>query len=142
MPSSWADIAAKKRKSTNDKIPKTWLIPKDKFPPETQRNVLAVPRECDILTEREVMITETGMADALQYLRSGKWTAKEVAMAICKRAAIAHQLTNCLTEIFFDEGLERAKELDEYLKLHGKPIGPVSHRRFFTKSSYMVFQSH
>lgn len=71
------------------------------------------------------MITETSMADVLRHLRSGKWTSKEVTTAICKRAAIAHQLTNCLTEIFFDEGLQRAKELDEYLKVNGKPIGPV-----------------
>jgi amidase len=126
MSSSWSDIAAKKRQSTNDKIPKKWLIPKDKFPSEAERNVLSVPRDCGILNEREVLITETSMADALQHLHSGKWTAKEVTVAICKRAAIAHQLTNCLTEVFFDEGLERAKELDEYLKIHGKPIGPVS----------------
>lgn len=67
------------------------------------------------------------MADTLQYLRSVKWTSKEITLAICKRAAIAHQLTNCSTEIFFDEGLETAEGLDEHLKEHGQPIGPVSH---------------
>lgn len=65
------------------------------------------------------------MADVLQYLRNGKWTAREVTEAICKRAAIAHQLTNCLTEIFFEEALARAKSLDEHLRKDGKPIGPV-----------------
>jgi len=125
MSSSWSDIAAQKRKSAIAKIPRDWILPKDKFPLESERNVLSIPRTCAILTEREIMITETSMADTLQHLRSGKWTSKEVTIAICKRAAIAHQLTNCLTEIFFDEGLERAKELDEYLKENGKPIGPV-----------------
>jgi len=125
MASTWSDIAAKKQKATFDKIPKDWLLPKDKIPPECERNVLHVPKTSDILTERELMITETSMADALQQLRSGKWTAEEVTEAICKRAAIAHQLTNCLSEIFFEEGLARAKELDEHLQKHGKPIGPV-----------------
>lgn len=30
--------------------------------------------------------------------------------------------TNCLTEIFFDEALERAKFLDEYIAREGKPM--------------------
>jgi amidase len=143
MSSSWSDIAAQKRKSAISKIPRDWLLPKDKIPPESERNVLSIPRTSEILTEREILITETSMADTLQHLRSGKWTSKEVAMAICKRAAIAHQLTNCLTEIFFDEGLERAKELDEYLKENGKPIGPVEETpvniilRVVTRPSYL-----
>jgi amidase len=125
MSSSWLDIAVKKRKATFDKIPPKWIIPKHKLPDDSERNVLAVAAKCDILTERDALITETGMADVLQHLRHGEWTAREVTEAICKRAAIAHQLTNCLTEIFFDEGLARAKELDDYLREHGKPIGPV-----------------
>jgi amidase len=125
FPSNWSDIAANKRKASTNKIPKDWLLPKDKIPSKSERNVLSIPKTSGILTKREVMITETSMADVLQYLRSGEWTSSEVTLAVCKRAAIAHQLTNCLTEIFFDEGLETAKELDEYLKEHGKPIGPV-----------------
>jgi amidase len=30
-----------------------------------------------------------------------------------------------LTEIFFDQAFERAKELDEHLKKTGKPVGPL-----------------
>ena len=125
MSSSWSDIAAKKRKATFDKIPQKWIIPKNMLPDDNERNVLAVATNCDILTEREILITETGMADVLQNLRRGEWTAREVTEAICKRAAIAHQLTNCLTEIFFDEAHARAKELDDHLREQGKPVGPV-----------------
>lgn len=32
--------------------------------------------------------------------------------------------TNCLTEIFIEQALARAKEVDDYLKKNGKPIGP------------------
>jgi amidase len=129
MSGSWSAIADKKRRTTLDKIPKKWLLPESKVPSESQRNVLSIPQESEILTEREIMITETSMADTLGHLRCGKWTAKEVVEGICKRAAIAHQLTNCLTEVFFDEALARANELDEYLREHGKPIGPVEARR-------------
>ena len=70
------------------------------------------------------MITETSMADTLQYLRSGKMTSKEVTLAICKRATIAHQLTNCLTEIFLMMDW-RGRMSWTSIKEHGKQIGPV-----------------
>ena len=125
MSTHWSEIAAAKRQGAFNKIPEKWRLPNEMAAHESQRNVLDVPRNSGILTEREIMITETEMADALQNLHSGKWSAHEVTEAICKRAAIAHQLTNCLTEIFFDEALIRAKELDEHLRTHGKPVGPV-----------------
>jgi Asp-tRNA(Asn)/Glu-tRNA(Gln) amidotransferase A subunit family amidase len=42
-----------------------------------------------------------------------------------QRAAIAHQLTNCLTEVFFDNALKRASELDAHLASGKTPIGPL-----------------
>ena len=30
-----------------------------------------------------------------------------------------------MTEMFFDQALERAKHLDEYLEKEGKPMGPL-----------------
>ena len=42
-----------------------------------------------------------------------------------QRAAIAHQLTNCLTEIFFDDALKRAEELDTHLASGKSPLGPL-----------------
>jgi amidase len=48
-----------------------------------------------------------------------------VTTAFCKAAAIAHQLTNCLTEIYFLQALERAKELDATYKATGKPVGAL-----------------
>lgn len=84
-------------------------------------------------------------------ITKGTYTAVEVTTAFSKRAAIAQQLTNCasslpllllrrplrrvkltfllrhtgLTEIFFDDALEQAKQLDEVLKSTGKPVGPL-----------------
>jgi amidase len=32
---------------------------------------------------------------------------------------------NCLTEMFFGQALDRAKELDDHLKKTGKPVGAL-----------------
>lgn len=45
--------------------------------------------------------------------------------AYCKRAALAQQVINCLTEIFFDRALARANELDAIYKATGKVVGPL-----------------
>jgi amidase len=37
----------------------------------------------------------------------------------------ARTQTNCLTEIFVDRALARAKELDEHLEKTGKVVGPL-----------------
>jgi amidase len=33
--------------------------------------------------------------------------------------------TNCLTEIFFNDAIDRAAELDSYIAKYGKPVGPL-----------------
>ncbi|KAM3413498.1 Acetamidase [Cercospora zeina] len=122
-------IAKQKREQRASRIPEEWKLSEGtQFP----NNVLNVPTTCGLLTTRELEIT--GEHDGLgivQKIRDRTYTAEEVTRAFCKRAAIAQQLTNCLTEIFFDDAIERAKELDREQKanpetplrpLHGLPI--------------------
>lgn len=45
--------------------------------------------------------------------------------AYCHRAAIAHQLVNCLTEILFDSAMEQASKLDQYRLATGGLKGPL-----------------
>ncbi|KAL7941727.1 amidase signature domain-containing protein [Trichoderma barbatum] len=107
------------------KVPDDLRLPIDliKNPP---KNVTGVPQQCGLLTPEELAITEKYDATTLASLiASKKLTAVAVATAFSKRAIIAHQLTNCLTEWFMDEAIERAKYLDEYLKSTGKTIGPL-----------------
>lgn len=83
-------------------------------------------KSCGLLTARELDITDVEDCIALlKKIHSKEWSALEVTVAFCKRAAIAQQLVNCLMDIDFDGGIKRAKELDEYLESTGKVVGPL-----------------
>lgn len=109
----------------NASIPEAFHLPESFFqnPP---LNVTSVPSTCGILSPAEIIITEhydaSGLAEAIAQKQ---FSAVAVATAFCKRAAIAHQLTCCLTQYFMDEAIERAKYLDEYLEKNGKTVGPL-----------------
>lgn len=97
--------------------------------------VLDIPKNCGILAAKEIQITEIDASVLLDRLSLGEYTSCEVTLAFCKRAAIAHQLTNCLTDLFHEEALEYAKDLDEKFKKSG-PVGrlhglPVSFKDMF-----------
>ncbi|KAG9314390.1 amidase signature domain-containing protein [Chiua virens] len=71
------------------------------------------------------MITNEDVIVLLGRLAGGEWSAVEVTTAFYKRAVVAHQLVNCLTEIFVERALARAAELDNALKKTGKVVGPL-----------------
>jgi amidase len=78
------------------------------------------------LTERELEITDVEDCVALlERLHSRRWSALEVTVAFCKRAAIAQQLINPLMDIDFEGAMKRAKDLDDYLHKEGKLVGPL-----------------
>ncbi|KAL0071732.1 hypothetical protein AAF712_000654 [Marasmius tenuissimus] len=120
----WKTVASEKKSRQLAAIPKEWL---DRLtanlPPQTELDVTLYPKVCGLLDGRELDITESDVPILLQRLSSGEWTAVEVTTAFCKRAVVAQQLTNCLTEIFFDRALARAAALDDYLKTTGKVVG-------------------
>jgi len=120
----WKAIAQHKRAERQSRIPSAWLLSNPPSP--STLDVLSIPRISGILTSHELSITEnfdaTSLADAI---RSHKLTAEEVTIAFCKRAAIAQQVCNCLTEIFFEDAIERAKFLDSEYARTGKTLGPM-----------------
>ncbi|OAP57627.1 hypothetical protein AYL99_08365 [Fonsecaea erecta] len=121
----WRSIAKATQESILKKIPKEWCLVEGNAAPEKQ-DVSKIPESCDILSLKERDIT--GSVDAtfiLKKIHSRQWTAEEVMVAFCKRAAIAHQLTNCLTEICFEEAITQAKVLDAELQRTGKLAGPL-----------------
>ncbi|PGH15936.1 hypothetical protein AJ79_02103 [Helicocarpus griseus UAMH5409] len=137
---AYKSIARKKLEQLKSRIPKEWRlsakwIPSGMLSPEDSVtvtgkyeavNVMDVPRKCGLLNAKELEITERwDVKGLLEQMAASKLSAKEVCKAFCKRAAIAHQLTRCLTEPLFEQALSRASELDSHLKRTGKPVGPL-----------------
>lgn len=116
---SYTEIARQKREERDRQLISKWLIPTEELP--TGSNVLDFPKTR--LSEEEIEITETSVPKIAAKVRSKIWTALQVAEAFCHRSQIAHQLTNCLSEIFYEDALKRAKYLDKYYSEHGKVMG-------------------
>ncbi|KAF5598365.1 acetamidase [Fusarium pseudocircinatum] len=95
------------------------------LPPPSVSDVRRWPIVSGNLNKRQVEITESVPSRLIEKLSLGIWSAKEVLLAFVARAAIAHHLTNPITELFLSEALERAQELDIYLQRTKKPIGPL-----------------
>ncbi|CAG1972961.1 unnamed protein product [Fusarium graminearum] len=122
---TWESRSAAKRAETLDKIRPEWrLSPEDLERARQQRNITG-PFIQQFLDEGDVSVTSMTSAPILKALGEGKLSAVQVTSAFCKRAAVAHQINNCLHEVFFDQALERAKYLDDYFAKHNKPIGPL-----------------
>lgn len=77
------------------------------------------------LTGEELRITASSATDLVKKIKEGKLTAVQVFRAFGKTATAAHQLTNCAMELFLEDGLKRARELDEYYAKTGKTVGPL-----------------
>ena len=122
---SYLEISVNKRQERDSKLFPEWLIPEDKLPGADVKNVLAWPVTSGFLSLEEIEITESSARFILESIKNRKWTAYQVALAFCHRASIAHQLVNCLSEVFFAEGLAQAKELDAYYEETGELKGPM-----------------
>ncbi|KAL6157490.1 hypothetical protein ACJBU6_05041 [Exserohilum turcicum] len=121
---SWQLVAQRKRDEQSKRIPPDWRLAT--LPGPDVHNYLDIPRKCGLLTGPELQITEHYDAVALAAaIRDKRLRCIDVARAFCKRAAIAHQLTNCLTEIFFHDALKRAAALDAHLAAGKAPLGPL-----------------
>ena len=118
----WKARAAAKRESIKNSIPREWIIP--------GLSPTNIPRAMDFpfsehLSVSELEITGLSATELLTRISKGQYKAVDVARAFAHRAAIAHQLVNCIIEFFLDIALEQAQELDEYFAKHGKVIGPL-----------------
>ena len=78
-----------------------------------------------MLSPVERAITALPAAQLVLALRCGDYTACEVNGAFSHRAALAHQLTNCLCELDFAAATTRAQQLDAYFRQHHRPLGPL-----------------
>ncbi|BEJ12517.1 hypothetical protein CspHIS471_0209770 [Cutaneotrichosporon sp. HIS471] len=118
---TWDKIAAEKRAARDALIPKEWLVEVA----DDVIDVMDIPAKSGVLSAAELEITETAAPALIKKMVDKELTSEAVTVAFCKRAAIAQQVTNCLTEIFFEQAITQAKKIDDAYAQTGKPAGPL-----------------
>lgn len=118
---TWQEIAQQKRDSVNSQIPKEWLFEEK---PTDVRNAYEYLNS--VLPAEETAIVHKSLLELQREIKDKTLTSYEITKAFCHRAALAHQLINCCSEIFFDRAFARAKELDEYYETTGRVERPIA----------------
>ncbi|KAJ7693428.1 amidase [Mycena rosella] len=94
-----------------------------------EKEAQSSPAPSESISTRTVFIRSTAQ-EIVTNIERGVWTASQVLEAFIAQSLVAHAATNCITEVLFDYGRKRAKQLDaEFEKtnlltgpLHGVPI--------------------
>ncbi|KAF4984102.1 hypothetical protein FZEAL_641 [Fusarium zealandicum] len=147
----WESIAALHRTKQLDSTPSTWLLKEAQLqelrnagtPSEGRLIESKAVQRSGLLSDRELLITEDFKAtELLAKISCQELSSEEVVVAFCKRASLAQQLTSCLTEVMFNEAIERAKILDKQLKETGKLAGPLHGLPISLKDTFVVKGHH
>jgi amidase len=92
---SWKLAGEHKRNALLALIPSEWRLaqplPSPEDVPDLRKGTIQSYLSC-----REVMITEMDCVSLLEQLASGMLSSREVTMAFCHRAALAHQMVSQL----------------------------------------------
>ncbi|RFU25495.1 hypothetical protein B7463_g10841, partial [Scytalidium lignicola] len=123
----WHAAVAAKRAELFESIPKQLLLPQALAKIAVDEGLLPGDPsviECGILNSLDLEITSIAdVPTLLDRIASKKYSAVAVTVAFCKRAAIAQQITGCLSEFMYTDALKRAQYLDDYLSENGKTTG-------------------
>ncbi|KAK5057785.1 hypothetical protein LTR84_011786 [Exophiala bonariae] len=120
----WETKGSRRRQQLAAQIPDEWKLPVP-FQSDSLVNVKGIPAESGILGPLDIEITESSADEILANVRKSQWSCERVMLAFCKRATIAHQLVNCVTNFLIEEALETAREHDKYLADTGQVRGPL-----------------
>lgn len=90
----WEEVSKAKQSALLASIPTEWIIPRDKFPPESQLDVSDFPKNSGWFAAEELEICATPATTILEKIARKLWTSEKVTRAFCKRAAAAHQLVS------------------------------------------------
>ncbi|EGV64045.1 putative acetamidase [Yamadazyma tenuis] len=122
---TWIDVRDTKIASQQQLL-KPFLAPEKLVPaPEELNDVSDFIDTSSVISNDIKYITNLDIPALLAEYSTGALTARQVTEAYCYRATLAHQLTNCLTEIRFQEALHEAEKLDEYYQKHNCLNGPL-----------------
>ncbi|CAG8290532.1 unnamed protein product [Penicillium salamii] len=133
---SWEALSKQAQADLLNSIPAKWRIDAEAFTAVT--DVSQIPKTCGILSSRQIQITELTATELAKHIASRQLRAVEVLDAFAARAAISHQLVNCLTSWFLEEGMRQAQRLDKILDAGGKPLGPLHGVPVALKDSYSM----
>ena len=121
----WKPTILAKRNTQINSIPPSWRLPENALKDPSASSIQVI-QSSGILTPDELAWTETtDIRELVSLITSRRVSSEQLTTAFCKRAAIAQQVTNCLTEIFFDKALSDARILDQHLERTGKVVGPL-----------------
>ncbi|KAM3501560.1 hypothetical protein MY11210_009339 [Beauveria gryllotalpidicola] len=105
---------------------------------ETKNSTRVIDLLPELLPSQVVQITALSATELAVKIKERHFSSVQVAEAFCHRAAVAQQLTNCLTEIFFADAIEQARYLDRILETTGKLVGPLHGVPVSVKDHYNV----
>ncbi|KAI1172675.1 amidase signature domain-containing protein [Nemania sp. FL0916] len=120
---SWQDVAADRQRYRDSTIAPLGLPSLKSQASSALLDTTSIAQS--VLTAEELDITGRNVEDLIPLLASGQWSAKTVIKAFMRRAGLAQQLANCVTELLPERALKRAEELDAHLVATGQPIGPL-----------------
>jgi amidase len=120
----WQTNIAKK-KAKREALVMSWGLSIPDNGISTSKTVKHFPVTSGLLTSQEIAITDSTPTVILKNIEERTWTAEDIFRAFANRAVIAHFLTNPLTEVFFEQGLEQAKKLDEIQRTTNRLVGPL-----------------
>ncbi|KAM0791969.1 hypothetical protein ACM66B_000472 [Microbotryomycetes sp. NB124-2] len=121
MPSKYDELSAQLRQQVNDKLNL------EEYDWDAQYAAGSNVRRAAerLLTPRQLEITSMDASQLLQAIATKEVSAVETLTAFGIRTAVAHKLTCCLTDLFLDEAMEQARELDRVLQQTGRTVGPL-----------------
>lgn len=141
----WKRIAGNKQ-SQRDAAVREWAEKTlgtafPRLPEASTKNVRQWPIGSGYLTSQQCAIIASTPSKILRMVWTKAWSAEEIFTAFSTTATIAHYLTNPFTEVFFEKGLKRAKELDHQLWQTGQVVGPL-HGLPLSLKDVMNLQGH
>ncbi|KAK0710588.1 amidase signature domain-containing protein [Lasiosphaeris hirsuta] len=106
---SWQAIAADAQRHRDESL--SWVV--------------SGTEEVPMVGNLDLHITNMDLPTLTQSIASGTHSAVDVLTAFSRTAVVAQNKTNCLTELVGARALSRAKQLDSYQALQGKPMGAL-----------------
>lgn len=109
---SWKDLVDKKRSQLYEKIPKEWRLNNETISKLINDSTNLIQNIDQLCPDSENEITKCTLLELKDKISTKEVTCYDVTYAFCHRAALIHQVVNCLSEIFFEEALNTAKKYD------------------------------